>query len=134
MAVTIVLGLVLPGPTAGLDKDEFAAAKQAEAWLVLVDQHKYAESWDAAATLFKDGVDRAMWADALRAVREPLGKLLYRRVKSAESRPSLPGAPDGKYVIIQYDVSFEKKKAAVETVTPMLEDDGSWKVTGYFLK
>jgi len=37
-------------------------------------------------------------------------------------------------VIIQYETSFENKKAAVETVTPMLEADGSWKVTGYFVK
>lgn len=47
---------------------------------------------------------------------------------------SLPGAPDGKYVVIQYDTSFENKKAAVETVTPMLDKDGKWRVSGYYIK
>ena len=55
-------------------------------------------------------------------------------MKSAETKTSLPGAPDGKYVIIQFDTSFEHKKSTVETVTPMQEADGSWKVSGYFIK
>ena len=135
MTLVVVAMMLAPGQPAGaLDQAEIVAAKNAEAWLVLVDQHKYGASWDAAAGLFKDTVDRDMWTDALGAVRGPLGKLLSRRVKSVESRPSLPGAPDGRYVIIQYETSFENKKAAVETVTPMLEADGSWKVTGYFVK
>ena len=37
------------------------------------------------------------------------------------------------HVIIQFDTTFEKK-AAVETVTPMLESDGAWRVCGYYVK
>jgi hypothetical protein len=132
--VIVALALTLGLPAWALDQDEIAAAKNAEAWLVLVDQQKYGESWDAAARLFQDTVARDMWKDALGAVRGPLGKIVSRRVKSAESRTSLPGAPDGKYVIIQYDTTFENKKNSVETITPMQEADGSWKVTGYFIK
>jgi hypothetical protein len=134
VVVTMALVLALGRPAGALDQDEIAAAKQAEAWLILVDQQKYADSWDAAATVFRDTVDRGMWADALGGARGPLGRLLSRRVKSVESKTSLPGAPDGKYVIIQYDTTFEHKKAAVETVTPMQEENGTWKVTGYFIK
>jgi len=46
----------------------------------------------------------------------------------------MPGAPDGKYVIIQYDTVFENKASAVETVTPMVDPDGSWRVSGYFIR
>jgi hypothetical protein len=46
----------------------------------------------------------------------------------------LPGAPDGEYVVIQYESSFEHKQAAVETVTPMLDKDGTWRVSGYFIR
>jgi hypothetical protein len=135
VAMTLVAFILALGPAAtAADRDEIVAARQAEAWLALVDAHKYGESWDAASTLFRDTVARDMWIDAVGAVRNPLGKPLSRHVKSMESRTSLPGAPDGKYVIIQYDASFEHKKNAVETITPMLEEDGSWKVTGYFFK
>jgi hypothetical protein len=47
---------------------------------------------------------------------------------------TLPGVPDGEYVVVQFDTSFEKKKTAIETVTPMKEPDGRWRVSGYFIK
>ena len=63
-----------------------------------------------------------------------MGKLLSRKLKSATYKTTMPGAPDGEYVVIQYDSSFEHKQAAVETVTPMLDKDGKWRVFGYYIK
>jgi len=70
----------------------------------------------------------------MHSAREPLGKVLWRKVKSATYTKTLPGAPDGEYVVIQYDTSFEHKQSAVETITPMLDQDGKWRVSGYFIK
>jgi hypothetical protein len=42
--------------------------------------------------------------------------------------------PDGQYVVIQYKTAFENKKAGVETITPMLDKDKKWRVSGYFIK
>ena len=67
------------------------------------------------------------------AARRPLGRFVSREVISAEFRTSLPGAPDGQYVVIQYRSAFEQKQAAVETVTPMV-DGGDWKVSGYYIR
>ncbi|KPJ71393.1 hypothetical protein AMJ52_08655, partial [candidate division TA06 bacterium DG_78] len=63
-----------------------------------------------------------------------LGKLVSRTVKSAKYTTSLPGAPDGEYVVIQYEASFENKQSAIETVTPMKDTDGAWRVSGYYIK
>jgi len=60
--------------------------------------------------------------------------LVSRKVKSRQLVDKLPGAPDGKYVVIQYDTVFAGKASAVETVTPMLDRDGTWRVSGYFIK
>jgi hypothetical protein len=46
----------------------------------------------------------------------------------------LSGAPDGEYVVIEYETSFEKKRNGIETITPMKDADGEWRVAGYFLK
>jgi hypothetical protein len=46
----------------------------------------------------------------------------------------MPGAPDGKYVVMQFDTSFEAKKTTIETVTFKLEKDGQWKSAGYYIK
>ena len=53
---------------------------------------------------------------------------------SATFAKTLPGAPDGQYVVIQFNTSFKKKKSAVETITPMLDKDKKWRVSGYFIK
>jgi hypothetical protein len=60
--------------------------------------------------------------------------MLSRKRKNATYSKTLPGAPDGEYVVIQYESSFERKQSAVETVTPMLDKDGKWRVSGYFIK
>ncbi len=115
-------------------RPEDAAQQAAEAWLALVDQAKYAESWSEGATLFQSAVARDNWAEAAGAARGPLGTLVSRRLRSRTYTESLPGVPDGKYVVIQYDASFANKKEAVETITPMLDGDRGWRVSGYFVK
>jgi len=60
--------------------------------------------------------------------------MVSRKVKSTTYKTALPGAPDGEYVVIEFESVFENKKAAVETVTPMMDKDGKWQVSGYFIK
>lgn len=112
---------------------EAAAVRAAEEWLALVDAGEYAKSWEAAAPLFKGAVDEASWGRQLGPVREPLGAVKSRVPSSATYATTLPGAPDGEYVVIRFATSFEHKASAVETVTPML-DGGTWKVSGYYIK
>jgi len=38
------------------------------------------------------------------------------------------------YVVIEFTASFENKKSAIETVTPMMDKDGKWRVSGYYVK
>jgi len=102
--------------------------------LTLVDSRKYADSWQEAAQYFKGAVSKEQWQSMLHAARDPLGKMLSRKLKSATYTKTLPGAPDGEYVVIQYESSFEHKQSAVETVTPMLDKDGKWRVSGYYIK
>jgi len=115
-------------------KAEQLAQQSSDAWLALVDSGKYADSWQEASQIFKAAVTREQWQGALRGSRDPLGKMLSRKLKSAAYTKTLPGAPDGEYVVIQYESSFEHKQSAVETVTPMLDKDGKWRVSGYYIK
>jgi Protein of unknown function (DUF4019) len=115
-------------------KKEQAAVAAAEQWLTLVDAGDYARSWQESAQFFKDAVTKDSWEQSLNVIRSPLGKVLSRKVGTATFKTSLPGVPDGQYVVIQFDTSFENKKSSSETVTPMLEKDGSWRVSGYFIR
>jgi len=111
-----------------------AAENTTQTWLTLVDYGKYGESWDHASKFFQSKLSRDQWVQALDQVRTPLGKLQSRKLKSATYTTDVPNAPAGEYVIIQYKTSFQNMNDAIETVTPMLDKDGSWKVSGYFIK
>ncbi len=110
------------------------AVSTAKAWLSLVDNGKYVESWNEAAQYFKSAVSKDQWREAIQSARKPLGKNLSRELMSKNYHTSLPGAPDGEYVVIQFKASFENKKSAIETITPMLDKDGKWRVSGYYIK
>ena len=113
---------------------EKAAVTASNAWLSLVDGENYVESWNQASGFFKNAVTKEQWPNTVKAVRVPLGKLVTRKLKSKQYTKTLPGAPDGEYVVIQYETIFENKKSAVETVTPILDQDGKWRVSGYYIK
>lgn len=113
---------------------EEQAKERAQSWLVLVDQKQYASSWDKAAPLFQSSTTKEQWEGALNQVRGALGELSSRKLRAAEYKAELSGAPEGKYVVVHYDSAFAKKEAAREIVTLMQVPDDSWKVVGYFVE
>ena len=116
------------------DASTKAAQTSVETWLSLIDKQSYAASWDTAATLFRNAITQEKWQAAAQAARTPLGQMKSRTLQNAMSTTTLPGAPEGEYVVFQFNASFEHKSAAVETVTAIREKDGSWHVGGYFIK
>ena len=79
-------------------------------------------------------ITKKKWVSTIGFLRGELGKVKSRKKLSADYRTSLPGAPDGEYVIFTFKTTFEKKKDAIETVTPMKGKDGKWHVSGYYVK
>jgi hypothetical protein len=106
----------------------------ARSWLALLDAGNYAESWSAASTLFRQRVPQSQWQSAASNARGPLGALKSRRRQSATFESTLPGAPDGEYVVVQFASFFENKTSAIETVTPRKDADGNWRVSGYYIR
>jgi serine/threonine protein kinase len=121
-------------PQASVTPSQDAAVSSAQKWLVLIDNGGYSESWKATAPIFQGAVTEQNWKNSMETFRTPLGDLVSRKLKSAQPMTELPGAPDGQYVVMQFETSFANKKSAIETVTFMLEKDGQWKSAGYFIK
>ncbi|MGO4477131.1 DUF4019 domain-containing protein [Massilia sp. 2TAF26] len=111
-----------------------SAVDAADRWLALADAGDGAATWDQAASSFQAAVSKPAWSDTLKKARQPFGAAKSRKLLSSEFKNSLPGAPPGEYVLIQYETQFEQRRNAIETVVPMRERDGSWKVSGYFVK
>lgn len=110
------------------------AQDAATRWLALVDSGDYAQSWEQGASAFQAAVSKSAWTSAIQSARSPFGIMKVRTLKAASFKKTLPGAPEGEYVVIQYSSQFANNASAIETVTPMLDKDGTWKVSGYFIK
>ena len=131
--VTVLILLFSYPLYANTNKEE-EAIKSANSWLSLVDAEKYTDSWDNTSQYFKSAITENQWQKSLNSVRKPLGIVISRKLIIKQYTTSLPGAPDGEYVVLQYETSFKNKASSIETVTPSLEKDGVWRVSGYFIK
>ncbi|MDH3630164.1 MAG: DUF4019 domain-containing protein [Gammaproteobacteria bacterium] len=130
----LLLGLILVSMSVYASDAKVRDADEAAGkWLALIDGRQYLDSWNQAASLFKQQVSADNWLQAISAARQPLGAMISRKLVSATYATSLPGAPDGEYVVLQYQTRFKFKKSAVETVTPML-DNKRWRVSGYYVR
>jgi hypothetical protein len=131
-ALALVLGLA---GFARADAESIERATvAARAWLGILDDQEFDESWRTAGKLLKAAVAQEKWTAKLSVTLGPLGKKSSRVVKSSEYSTTMPGAPDGEYVLIQFDTSFANKNSAVETVVMMRESDGLWRVSGYYIR
>jgi hypothetical protein len=135
--LAIVIGLFLTAVLVGQDSAEKFKAEATEgaaAWLKHLDKGMYDETWTSSASLVKKAVTRDQWVQSMESARRMFGDLVGRQLKSANYVTTLPGAPDGHYVVFEYKTEFENKKSAVETLTVMKDSDGQWRVSGYYIK
>ena len=134
-ALLTILFVVLPFSAQGQNGEAIEAAEEATlAWLGLVDSGQYAQSWDESSSLFHKALPSEGWVATLDSARGSFGAALSRDKSSATYATELPGAPDGEYVVFQFNTSFENKASAVETVTAMKDTDRAWHVSGYFIR
>lgn len=115
------------------DETKEEVVNDAKEWLGLIYDNNYSQSWDNAASLFQNAISKEQWTQQLSGIVPPLGKVISRDLISSEYHTTLPGAPDGEYIVIQFKTSFENKNESIETVTQMKDGD-QWKVSGYFIK
>jgi hypothetical protein len=132
LAISVVC---IAGCASGIDPEvEKLAVKSAEKWVKLLDNARYARTWEIAAPSFKSNITKEAWVESIQASRGPLGESVSREIRSKRYRTSLSGAPDGEYVTVKFKTSFENKKSAVETVTSMLEENDDWSVCRYSIR
>ncbi len=119
--------------------DDSAAVKtergleRAVDWLVLVDFAEYGASYDEAAALFKGSVSREDWIETVTDLRGPLGAISSRSVTEKGHTTSIPGAPPGEYVVVQFAAVFSGDHRMTEIVFLVLEN-GDWRVAGYLMQ
>ena len=132
--LALVLAFSSVTAMAGEEEDINQAVAAAQAWLTVVDAGKFGESWDNAASTFQKGISKPKWVQAVGNVRAPIGAVKSRILMKDANAPKLAKLPVGDAVVIQFATVFEKLAPALETVTPFREQDGTWRVSGYYIK
>jgi hypothetical protein len=104
-----------PQTLAGAMPEE-AHGQLATNYLELLDQHQFQNAWQSMAPLFWSFNDQQRWQQRIGAIRQAYGGTVSRKISRSSYRASFRNAPDGSYVIIQFDSTFQHKAKGVETV------------------
>ena len=133
--IAIAASMLLASSAFAQEDQQVTQAKAASAaWLELMDAGQYPATWTQSASLFQVAVTQENWQTTAAQVRSPLGAVTKRTFKQAQFTRTFPNAPAGEYVVIQYDTTFANQAGAVETIIPMRDKDGTWRVSGYFIR
>ncbi len=100
-------------------------------WLHLIDEAKYAESWDAASLTLRLKIPKNYWVTLMENIRKPMGSLISRKLLDQRTAKNPAGLPKGDYMVLVFQASFSRKESAKELVTLVQESDGRWRVLTY---
>ncbi|PEQ10707.1 hypothetical protein B2G71_21075 [Novosphingobium sp. PC22D] len=107
---------------------ESEQVRAARAWLALVDEGDWSESWSRTAEAFRDLNTLETWASLSERVRPPLGAVVSRTVSAQESVP----APPASVEMVKFRTSFANEPDTVETLS-LVREGADWKVVGYWI-
>jgi Antirepressor regulating drug resistance, predicted signal transduction N-terminal membrane component len=128
LVTTTARASFLPGAAARM------ALRDTETWLMLLDQGQFAESWETASPRFKGPIPERGWVSNIARVRSPLGQLRNRRLHNQTFLPVNPEGLRGPFIVTVFDSEFERMPFALETVTSVLDEDGQWRTSAYFIR
>ncbi len=132
LALGILAMIALPndGPTSQptiptSETQSSEVAEKARQWLILIDQARWEDSYQATSASFRAANALELWATTSKQVRAPLGAAMSRSLVGEES----VAAPPNGYKFVKFRTQFAKKADVVETVT-LDREGGTWRVVG----
>ena len=105
-----------------------AIAATLDAFLIMLNNGQYDQSFDAASEIFRSGVTKAAWANNLRKNRETLGKATDHQLQTIDTNTDLTS---GKKTYVVPVASKFEKGSATETITIVQDADNQYRVADY---
>lgn len=122
---------VIPAPTqvafqdAESDPVNPEVVTAARAFLSLIEQKRWEDSYAATGTAFRKLNTLAVWTQVSEEVHARYGGTVSRTLLSQQNLP----APPAGYEVVKFRTVYANKQQAVETVT-LDREDGKWVVVG----
>jgi uncharacterized cupin superfamily protein len=111
---------------------EEAARNTAEQWLAKGDGGDHAGAWEMTTPDFRVQIRKEDWEARQETFYRQLGKPARRELIAAKYSASVPGVPEGEYVLIQYRRPIREGGPALETLTMRRAGD-EWQTAGYWV-
>ncbi|QGX41189.1 DUF4019 domain-containing protein [Permianibacter aggregans] len=131
MMCFLLAGISNAEMTVQANDEAVAAATQ---WLQKVDAKQLKQAYDSSGKLMREAVDVEKWSAAVEGVRQQAGEMQSRALNSVTAHESFPGLSNGDYMVVVFNTKFAHKPAAIETLSFQREDDGQYRVIGYFVQ
>lgn len=126
-----------PAQQAQLAKQDADMSQAAMQVMQMVDANRTGEVWDGASVAMKGLVTRDDFIKQITSDRNKLGKVTSRG-KAVVSRSQFPAGgkvPQGLYINVAVPTRFANlDKPVRELVSFRLDDDKTWRVSGYSLR
>jgi hypothetical protein len=119
-------------PASAFTTSDGEARQAALQWLDLVDSGQYAKAYEARVPRVRGGGTVAEYCAWMRSKRAPFGRAKTRAFTKVVHLHTLAGAPDGNYIAIGFNSTFEHKAKGAESVVLSYET-GRWQVSGYWI-
>ncbi len=126
-----------PEQQAQVARQDAEMSKAAGQVIQLVDQNKTGEVWDGASPVAKGVVTKDSFVQQIASDRQKLGAPATRK-QVAVTRAGYPAGgqvPAGNYINVVFATKFANAPEPVrELVSFHLDDDKTWRVSGYSLR
>lgn len=110
------------------------SAQVAKDYVDGVDKGEYDQSWSKSDTVFQNTIPQNEWKDFLTELRKRTGKVVSRRLKDQNPAWNPRGLPEGAYMVIIYNTSFQNLPNVEELLTLRKGPDKKWRVLTYEVK
>ncbi len=100
-----------------------------------MDAGQAAKLWDEASVVTRKSVTRDAFIAGISKARQPLGKATGRNWVSVRRQAGDGKAlPSGLYASVEFLVEFAGKRTMRELVSFRLDEDGTWRFSGYVVQ
>lgn len=138
LLMTLILGLLALAAApqtantfqpAAAEVTDPAVVDAARRFVTLIDEGRWADSYQATATSFHKLNTLQAWTAASEQVRKRFGAMVSRTLLSQSEVP----APPHGYQVVKFRTSFANKADAIETVS-LDRENGQWRVVGIYVE
>jgi len=136
LALAAAVGLA-PGrataQAAAPDSAITAAVAAARQWLGLLAEHQYLASWEQASPFFRHQIARDDWRATAERLERQFARSDQRQLASAQWYHDQPPLPPRDWVVLRWVTTLRDQRQVFETMSMLLNGDGSWQTANYLL-